>query len=285
LSPWSRKGLQLLAAFAILYQVMRFQHRLSPLVLAIGLLVGPRSLRAAEPEPDPVIDIEVDAADLPATRAELANTVSTEVNRALAEQDSLPAGVFVADDRRVLVELHPSPIPGSDEVLIHVEVQLDGERLAESTTETCLSCTDAGVADKVLLLLTPLLPKLPAPPAPPAPAIEEHAAETLEAEPPPPRRGLLISGGVLLGAGVVGLGVGIGVFILDEHLVSPPNALEFDVIKYREPGIATMVIGSAATVTGAVLLTLALHQRRRAHVAAAPIAGPHAVGVLFSGRF
>lgn len=173
---------------------MHLQHRLSPLVLAIGVFVGqPRSLRAAEPEPEPVIDIEVDAADLPATRAELANIVSTEVNRALAEQDSLPAGVFVADDRRVLVELHPSPIPGSDEVLIHVEVQLGGERLAESTTETCLSCTDAGVADKVLLLLTPLLPKLPAPTAPaaPAPAIEEHEAETLDTRPPPLRRELL----------------------------------------------------------------------------------------------
>jgi hypothetical protein len=265
---------------------MRPQHRLSPLVLAIGVLVGqPRSVRAAEPEPEPVIDIEVDAADLPATRAELANIVGTEVNRALAEQDSLPAGVFVADDRRVLVELHPSPIPGSDEVLIHVEVQLGGERLAESTTETCLSCTDAGVADKVLLLLTPLLPKLPAPAAPPAPAIEEHEAEMLEPEPPPPRRELLISGGVLLGVGVVGIGVGIGLFVLDERLVSPPTAREFEVIKYRQPGIATMVIGSAATVTGAVLLTLALHQRRRAHVAATPIAGPHAVGVLFSGRF
>jgi hypothetical protein len=268
--------------------VMRLQHRLSPLVFVISVLVGqPRSVRAAEPEPEPVIDIEVDAADLPATRAELANIVSTEVNRALAGQDSLPAGVFVADDRRVLVELHPSPIPGSDEVLIHVEVQLGGERLAESTTETCLSCTDAGVADKVLLLLTPLLPKLPAPmaPAAPAPAIEEHEAETLNTRRPPARRELLISGGVLLGAGVVGLGVGIGLFVLDERLVSPPNALEFEVIKYREPGIATMVIGSAATVTGAVLLALALHHRRRAHVAAAPIPGPHAVGVLFSGRF
>jgi hypothetical protein len=265
---------------------MRPKHGLSPLVLAIGVLVGqPRSVRAAEPEPAPVIDIEVDAADLPATRAELANIVSTEVNRALADQDSLPAGVFMADDRRVLVELHPSPIPGSDEVLIHVEVQLGGERLAESTTETCLSCTDAGVADKVLLLLTPLLLKLPAPTAPPAPAIEESGDEPLETEPPPPRRELLISGGVLLGAGVVGLGVGIGLFVLDERLVSPPNAPEYDVIKYREPGIATMGVGSAATVTGAVLLTLALHQRRRAHVAATPIAGPHAVGVLFSGRF
>lgn len=103
--------------------------------------------------------------------------------------------------------------------------------------------------------------------------------------PSPPRREFLISASVLLGTGVVGLGVGIGLFVLDERLVSPLTALEFDVIKYREAGIATMVFGSAATVTGAVLLSLALHQRRRAPVAAAPIAGPHTVGVLFSGRF
>lgn len=265
---------------------MGSKRRLLQLVLTTSLLVGSRAVRAAEPEAERVIDIEVTSTDLPETRAKLVDTVITEINRALAEQDPRPVGVFMAEDRRVLIELLPSPIPGTDDVLIRVEVEFEGKSLAESTTEPCLTCTDADVAGKALMLLTPLLSQLPAPieTTPPAPAVAESEGESFEAEPQPrSRRELLIPGGVLLGAGVVGIGVGIGLIVADERLVSPPNGLELDFIKYREPGIATMAISGTAAVTGAVLLGLAL--RRRTHVAAAPIAGPYAVGVMFSGRF
>jgi hypothetical protein len=273
---------------------MRKKRRASsrlPWVIGAGLIAGPTPLvRAAAPELAPVIDIELDVADLPETRAKLANTVALELNRSLAEQDPLPAGVIMADDRSVVVVLRPGPIPGADDVLVHVALRLDGAKLAESTTEACLSCSDTDVAEKALVLLQPMLPKLPAPPEAvgPAPSAEHDATEDTpppEAESARGSNALLISGGAMLGAGVVGLGVGIGLFVVNERVVSPPRALDFEVIKYREPGIATMAIGGAAAVTGAVLLGLALREQRRANLAAIPIAGPHAVGILFSGQF
>ena len=51
--------------------------------------------------------------------------VEREMQRLLSERTDLPAGVALEEDRRLWVELRPGPIPGSDDVLIRVEAQLD----------------------------------------------------------------------------------------------------------------------------------------------------------------
>lgn len=165
---------------------------------------------------------------------------------------------------------------------MHVIVELDGEKLAESMTEPCLTCSDVDVGGKAMTLMLPLLAELPAREVaePPAPAAVEPAEP---AEHPRTGQIRLISGGVLLGAGLVGVGVGASLIAADERVVSDPEALELDVVKYREVGIATLVIGGATAVTGSVLLGLALRERSR--LAVAPVVGPRVVGLSLGGRF
>lgn len=258
-------------------------------VLTLGIFAGgAHSARAADPELARVINVVIDVADLPASRSEVDAVAKAELDRLLAAEEQLPAGVMLADDRRAVIELRSSPIPGTDDLLIHVSVELEGELLAESSTESCLSCTDEQVAEKALLLLVPLLSKFPAP-APvvaPAPAVAD-ADEQLDPEPTTsqPDRALLISGSALLGVGVAGIGVGVGLIAADERVVSPFGALDPEVIKYREVGIATTVVAGAAAVSGAVLLGLALRQRKRSTIAAAPALGPRNWGISVMGRF
>jgi hypothetical protein len=262
----------------------RYHAGIGALVFAV--VAGYASPIRAAPEVERVIDIEIDALDLPDTRADLAHGVEAELNRRLVEHGSLPAGVVVADDRRVLVELRPGPIPGKDDIVVRVEVQLDGEVLGESPTEACFACTTEEVAGKALVLLDPLLVELPAPtPAspPPAPTVVDTPSEAPERV--RPRHAMLISGAVLLGVGVASVGVGIGLIVVDERITSPPGAIDLDVIKYRDPGIATAVIGGATAITGAVLLGLALDKRGRANITAAPVVGPRQVGLSLLGRF
>jgi hypothetical protein len=242
-------------------------------------------IRAA-PEIERVINIEIDAVGLPDTRADLADGVEAELNRRLIEHESLPAGVVLADDRRVLIELRPGPIPGKDDIVVRIELQLDGEILGESPTEACFACTTEEVAGKALVLLDPLLVELPAPISaspPPAPTVVDAPREAPERA--RPERAMLISGAALLGVGVAGLGVGIGLIVANERITSPDGAIDVDVIKYREPGIATAILGGATALTGAVLLGLALDKRRRSNITAAPVLGPHQVGLSVLGRF
>jgi hypothetical protein len=281
-----RKILHRSAKSCKLRDVLRMYHRhAGASALIIAIVGGYASPVRAAPEVERVIEIEIDASDLPATRADLAEGVEAELNRRMVEHGPLPGGVVVADDRRVLVELRPGPIPGKDDIVVRVEVQLDGEVLGESTTEACFACTTEEVAGKALVLLDPLLAELPAPaPAsPPAPVVVDAPSEAPERA--RPEQAMLIPGAVLLGAGVAAIGVGIGLIVLDERSTSPPGAIDVDVIKYRGPGIATAVIGGATAVTGAVLLGLALNKRRRSNVAAAPVLGPGRVGLWVVGRF
>jgi hypothetical protein len=270
-----------------LRDVLRMYHRhAGASALVIAIVGGYASSVRAATEVERVIDIEIDASDLPATRADLAEGVEAELNRRLVEHRSLPRGVVVADDRRVLVELRPGPIPGKDDIVVRVEVQLDGVVLGESTTEACFACTTEEVAGKALVLLDPLLAELPAPaPASPPPAPVVVDAPTEAPERARPEQAMLISSAVLLGAGIAGFGVGIGLIVVDERITSPLGAIDVDVIKYRDPGITTAVIGGAAAVTGAVLLGLALDKRRRSNVAAAPVLAPGQVGLAVMGRF
>ena len=112
-----------------------FRQGLCSFVLVLGLA---GTARAAEPtaadQPTDtgdveVIHIKVDVADLPDSRAKIAQTVHAELQRLLSEQEQLPAGVVLLDDRRLLVELRPGPIPGADDVMIRVEAQQGGTML------------------------------------------------------------------------------------------------------------------------------------------------------------
>lgn len=237
---------------------------------------------------DRVIDVAVDVADLPETRGEIAPVVEGSLQRRLAALDELPGGVVVAEDRRLLIELRPGPIPGADDVLIRVEAQVDGEVIGESATETCLSCTNEQVAEKALPMLRPLLEAFPEPEvaeasAPAMPAATDEG-ET-DAQPRRGSQGLLISGASLLGVGVAGLGAGIALIVVDERVGSEPGAAQLDVIKYRDPGIAVAIVGGAAALTGAVLLGVGLGRRGSSGVVAGPTLGPDNWGVVVSGRF
>ncbi|NVB38761.1 hypothetical protein G6O69_13050 [Pseudenhygromyxa sp. WMMC2535] len=269
------------------WQAMQWVLRFA---LAAGVFVGSvDSARAAEPETarDEIIDVEIDVADLPESWAGIEVDAETEIQRMLAEESELPPGVILADDRQVLVEIRPSPMPGTDDLLVHVEVRLEGETVGESVTDSCLSCTTAGVAELVMRLLLPLLPGLPEPveeePLGPAPdMVDAPAPEPVGKRPVSP---LLIAGATLLGGGLISVGVGAGLMAVDERVVSPPGAGHLEVIKYREVGVATAVIGGAAALGGAVMLGVALGQRRDLRVAAAPTLGPGLWGLSLSGRF
>jgi hypothetical protein len=274
---------------------LRFIQGVGPFTLVIGLAVTARAAaptgtdsaaQTSDVEPVQVITIEVDVADLPESRAKIAQIVDAELQRLLSAEAELPAGVVLLDDRRLFVELRPGPIPGADDILIRIEAQHGGAMLAETATENCLSCSDEQVAQKALPMLRPLLDRFPAPPRAVTPADDGDViiedATPVERK---PARGLSIAGGSLLGVGVVGLGVGIGLIVSNERVTSEPGAAQIDLIQYRPAGIALAVTGGVAAVTGAVLLGLALRGRTRGSVAAGPIVTPGSYGVALSGRF
>jgi hypothetical protein len=256
---------------------------------AFGLFGTDLASRAAAPEGGEVITIEIDVADLPDTRSEIAPVVEAELQRLLAVQGELPPGVIVAEDRRLLVELRPGPIPGADDVLIRVEARHEGQVLGETATETCLSCTNEQVAQKALPMLRPLLDRFPAPKRAPAPAVdpprEADTGAELEPGPARPNQAMLISGVSLLGVGLAGLGTGITLIIVDERVVSEPGAAQLEVIKYRDPGIGVTVVGAVAAATGATLLGLAFRRRGRAALDAGLLLTPENYGLSLSGSF
>ena len=252
-------------------------------VLSIGLTT---TARAAEPVPEPSIAVTVEAADLPELGPDFGSQVSVELQRRLVERE-LPDGVFAADDRRVIVEVHPGPIPDVDVVLVRVVTELDGELLGESKTDTCMSCSEGDVANKALNLVLPLLSEFPGP----EPEIEiapvgETVGDLVE-EPATTsgERPLLISGAVLLGAGGSGLAVGIGLIAVNERVASEPGAADIRRVVYRPSGIATAVVGGALAVAGGVLVGVVLSRRGRAkRVSAVPLVGP-AWGLGVAGEF
>ncbi len=263
-------------------------------MVALSLVAGevraiePPASEPAEAEATKVIDIAVDVADLPESRADIDVVVERELQRLLAEQQQLPAGVVLLDDRRLWIEVRPGPIPGSDDVLLRIEAQLDGKLLAESLTESCLSCSNEQVAQKALSMSRPLLEKFP--------VVERHTAavpspdatteaDNEETDRPRPRDPMLISGATMLGLGIAGLGVGVGLIAADERVLSEPGAARLDVIKYADPGIAVAVIGGAVAITGAALIGVALKRRGRSNVTATPMLAPNLHGIGVVGRF
>lgn len=249
----------------------------------------PAPSEPAAPSPAEVIDIEIDVADLPESRANIASVVEPELQRLLSEQPELPEGVVLADDRRLLIELRPGPIPGADDVLIRIEAQLEGRLLAESLTESCLSCSDEQVAQKALSMLRPLLGEFPAverrpaeAPSRPSTSTDADAGGDSRAR---PRDALLISGATALAVGIVGLGIGIPLVVVDERTLSEPGAPKVKMIEYRNPGIAVTTAGGALAITGAALLGVALARRGRGNIAAAPMLAPDMQGIGVVGRF
>lgn len=240
-----------------------------PLVFLSAFAAG--SAEAATPE---LID-----------QAQLGEAVRTELNRRLAERESLPPGVFVADDRQLVVQLDPGPMPGSDDVLIHVLLMYAGEQLDESTTESCIACTGADVGNIVMVLVEPLLHELPGPSITEAPVPVGPEPDALELRPSTrqPANGCLVGGTVLLGAGLAGLGVGF--IVADERVASPPTALYDDVVKYCDPRLAIAVMSGAAVLTGAVLLGLGARRGRRSQLVRRAMLGPRGVRLTLVGRF
>jgi hypothetical protein len=233
-----------------------------------------------------VIDIAIDVADLPEGRADIAGVVEAELQRLLAEEAELPDGVVLAEDRQMWIELRPGPIPGADDILIRVEAQIDGKLLAESETESCLSCSNEQVAQKALSMSRPLLEKFPAPErradAPPSPSATSGVDTGERGR---PRRPLLISGATTLALGLGGLGVSVALILTNERVVSDPGAAQLDVLKYRDPGIAIAVAGGALAITGAALLGVAFAGRGRSKITAAPMLAPDRYGIGVVGRF
>lgn len=148
--------------------------------------------------------------------------------------------------------------------------------------------------------------RMPPPPEPPEPPPPEPLPDSgSDPDPPPvvvkpkakPHRGLMIGGGVLLAAGVGGVGAGLGVLRLTLNAQGDLNALctptcpdsnqRSDLIRRGELGEvlapALIATGAAASVAGGVLVGLGVRRRNTGHFA--PVLHPRYVGASWAIQF
>ncbi len=104
----------------------------------------------------------------------------------------------------------------------------------------------------------------------------------------PKRRGLGpkgIAGAVLLGAGVAGIVGGAVLLTRPEDRSTKSDDLQrYEGTTTKPAGIAVLVLGGAAVVTGAVLLAVGLKARKKS-VAWRPTFGARFVGIAVGGKF
>ncbi|GEM_PF-3215735 len=267
-------------------------QRIVPALMVLApLVLGPATALAALPVEH--IDLTVDASQLSEPRDGV-EEIRNSLDAALDGQSPLAPGAVYADDRRVVVELLSGPVPQSDDILIRVTATIDGGQVFRSDTEMCLSCDNTNISRKAFPLLLGVLERLPGidaveepelldacpvePMAPPAPAFD------------PSRRPLVFSGVALLGVGVIGLGLGGGMIIVDKRPVSGRSYSDLD---FRNPGIAVATIAGAMAITGAALLAVGLKHRPKTQaktqtqtqISAAPLLDRHTAGLALWGQF
>jgi len=270
--------------------------------LALGTIATPVALAATHQAP------AADAADAalhltiagPEADPELAGLLQVPVEAMLAErgyrlEPSAPRGIFL------IVHVDET---AADTHEIEVRLEHDGNTTFYPTTR-CVRCGSKDLLETIERALEPAFVELDAggPAAPPEPAADiESSAETERKtpsepapvrpalQPPPPasdadpdrlgRKG--IAGVALLSAGLTGTAAGAALWASKEsdHPTRPDM-----ILRLKPPGITLVAVGSAATVSGIVLLALDRQQARARATAAAPMLGPGLAGLSVTGRF
>ena len=87
----------------------------------------------------------------------------------------------------------------------------------------------------------------------------------------------------LMAAGVVGIGVGIGLAVLPDRQLDPNIGYEFR--STTLPGYVTLGIGGAAALAGVALFVVGHRKSRASQTALVPSFGAGVVGLQWSGRF
>ncbi|WP_434415449.1 hypothetical protein [Nannocystis pusilla] len=87
----------------------------------------------------------------------------------------------------------------------------------------------------------------------------------------------------LMAAGVVGIGVGVGLAVLPDRQLDPNIGYEFR--STTLPGYVTLGIGGAAALAGVALFVVGHRKSRASQTALVPSFGVGVVGLQWSGRF
>ncbi|MCY0986278.1 hypothetical protein OV203_04010 [Nannocystis sp. ILAH1] len=87
----------------------------------------------------------------------------------------------------------------------------------------------------------------------------------------------------LMAAGVVGIGVGVGLAVLPDRQLDPNIGYEFR--STTLPGYVTLGIGGAAALAGVALFVVGHRKSRASQTALVPSFGAGVVGLQWSGRF
>ncbi len=139
-------------------------------------------------------------------------------------------------------------------------------------------------------------PKEPEDSTPPTPEPRQDPAPTVVT--PPPGRGLVLGGSVLVGVGVAGLGLMTGGLVLGAQANDLSTLEPTDIEGRRDQfargnlgnslAIVGGAIGGASLLAGALLLGIGVKKQRsakRESASIAPLLGPGIAGMSLSGRF
>jgi len=287
---------------------------LVPLVTAISLVLPASmagavtspvaSVRAvtAPPQEDPEVfaSVKVDAEGFGEVGSKVSTRVVAEAQTTL-EGEGIKRRTGVDD---IVVFLKVTPPPSGDEgYMLGIAVTHLGQPITDTIEADCELCVEDELIELVDAKIRELLPKIREHMAQvqadaAAAAAEAQAAEEPEPEPepevPPPivpeepkgMGGKGKAGAALLGLGAAGAVAGVIMAIRPPTQDSPDNG--YDLRSTKPPGYATLAVGGALLVTGAVLLVLDSRERKRSRPIAtsvAPILGPNVAGMSWSGRF
>lgn len=261
-------------------------------ILALLMTLSGEPTAGATPEHDVALRIESQALlDHQAADAADDTTyfVRTDSTKALSEQD----GVRVVDDDTVpAIVVSLSWVSYADSIYgVRVETVRPGKapRLVESFE---CECADSELTAAVIARLPKALEQLEEREPPVAepvvePVATDPAADRLAEQPDgAPRKPLGTLGKAGIGVAVVGASTLVGggiVYALGTRFDPPSGRLEErDGRNFGPPGIALLVSGGAALVTGVALLIV---DRARPRKAASALLLPSPGGLVLTGRF
>lgn len=211
-------------------------------------------------------------------------------------------------DMIVFLKVTP-PANGDEGYVFGVAVSHLGKPIVEVSEVACELCVEDELIEKVAVTLREIAPQMRAHMEKIAADEAEKARLEAEKNKPPPEGGTGAGTGTgtgtepepepeperfgpkgkagfgLVAAGVVGLGVGVGLALRSPTQKDP--TIGYELVDTRPPGYGVLAVGGALAVTGAVLLILDARERQRRldKNAVAPVVGPGAVGLVWSGRF